>query len=60
MGQVIGRWLAIKHLRLADNVEIVIGANGGKLRWLVEFRADAPGLVIVPEDGGLVVVIFSF
>ncbi len=55
--QIIVRWLAVKNLRLADDIEIHIGANAGELRRAIQRRAFAEGLVIVEEEGWLVRVI---
>ena len=51
--QVIRRRLAVNHQRLADDVEIPVGANARKLRRSVFGRTDAEGLVVVEVVSGL-------
>ena len=47
--QIVVRRLAIKNLWIADNVEIVIRADGRKLRGPVQRRMGTKGFVIVEE-----------
>ena len=51
--QVVRRRLAIDHQRLADDVEIGVGANARKLRRPVPGGADAEGLVVMKVESGL-------
>jgi hypothetical protein len=50
-GQVVGCGLAVEHQRLADLVQIGIGADGCELRGTVAARVGAEGFVVVPEEG---------
>ena len=52
LGQHVGRRLAVQHQRLADLVQLGIGADGGELRRPVAPRVGAEGFVVVPEKGG--------
>ncbi len=55
------RWrFAINHQRLANDVEIRIGANTGKLRRPVLGGTDAEGLVVVEVESGLVAEVCCF
>ena len=49
IGQVVVGWLAIEHQRLADFVQLGVGAYRRKLRRPVEARINAEGFVVVPE-----------
>jgi hypothetical protein len=51
VGQVVGRGLAIDHQRLADFVQLGVGADAGELRRPVAARHGAEGFVVVPEKG---------
>jgi hypothetical protein len=51
VGQVVGCRLAVEHQRLADLVELGIGAQAGELGGPVAARHTAEGLVVVPEEG---------
>ncbi len=58
--QIVRRRLAIDDQRLADEVEIRIGTNAGKLRRSVPGRADAESLVIVEVEGRLAAGVCCF
>jgi hypothetical protein len=47
---IVGR-LAEQHQRLADLVEVGIGADRGELRRAIAARLGAEGFVVVPEKG---------
>lgn len=47
---------AVEDFGFADDIEVFIGADGGKLRRSVERRTGAEGLVIVKEKGMLFTV----
>ena len=49
IGQKVGRGLAIDHQRVADFVQLGVGADGGKLRGAVAAHVGTKGLVVVPE-----------
>ena len=49
-GQVVGRGRAVLHQRLADLVEVHIGAHAGELRGAVATRHLAEGFVVVPVE----------
>jgi hypothetical protein len=51
VGQVVVGGLAVQHQRLADLVQLGIGADGGKLRRPVAPGVGAKGFVVVPEEG---------
>src|SRR5690606_24987447 len=53
VGQVVGGWLAVMHHRLADLIELCIGADAGELRRPVAPGHAAKGFVVVPEEGEL-------
>jgi hypothetical protein len=48
--QVVGRGLAVQHQRLADLVQLGIGAQAGELGRPVPPGHAAKGLVVVPEE----------
>ena len=48
-GQIIRRQLAIQHQRLANFIQIHIGAHARELRRAVFGRRQAEGFVVVPE-----------
>ena len=48
MWQTIICLFAVDHQRFANNVEIFIGTNAGKLRGPIVARIDTEGFVIVP------------
>ena len=48
--QVVGGRLAVQHHRLADLVQVEVGADAGKLRRPVKARVAPEGLVVVPEE----------
>ena len=52
MRQDIGRGLAIKHDRIADDLQIEVCADTGELRGPVAARIGTGGLVVVPEERG--------
>lgn len=41
---------AVEHFRFADDIQVFIGTDGGKLRRPVERRAGAEGFVIVKKE----------
>ena len=47
--QVVIRRLAVKDLGLANDVEFVVGTDGGKLRRSVQRRMRAKGFVVVEQ-----------
>ena len=51
VGQIVGRGLAQQIDGFAHDVELRIGADGGKLRGAVAARVDAESFVIVPKEG---------
>ena len=51
IGQVVIGGFAVQHDRLADLVQLGIGADGGKLRRPVAPGVGAKGFVVVPEEG---------
>jgi len=51
IGQVVRRGPAVQHDRLADLVEVGVGADCGELGGTIAPRFRAEGLVIVPEEG---------
>jgi hypothetical protein len=55
VGQEIIGGLAIQHDRIADLVQLGIGADRGELRRAVAARDGAKGFVVVPEKGLLVI-----
>ena len=48
--QVVGGRLAVQHHRLADLVQVEVGADAGKLRRPVKARVAPEGFVVVPEE----------
>ena len=52
MRQDIVGGLAIEVERLADFVELLVGAQTGDLQRTIAARVDAGGFVVVPEDAG--------
>ena len=58
--QIVRRWLAVDDQRLANEVEIRIGTNTGKLRRPVLGGADAEGFVVVEIECWLVARVCCF
>jgi hypothetical protein len=50
--QVVISRFAVKDLRLANNVEFVVGTDGGKLRRSVQRRVRAKGFVVMEKKVG--------
>ena len=51
VGQVVGSGLAIGHHRLADFIQLGVGADGRKLGRPVAPHVGAKGFVVVPDEG---------
>lgn len=51
--QIVVRRFAVKNLRLADNIELCIGTDGGELRRAIQRRMGAEGFIVVKEEGWL-------
>ena len=50
--QIVVCGFTVKDLGLPNDIKIVIGTNGGKLRRAIQRRAGAEGFVIVEEESG--------
>lgn len=57
LGQVIWCQLAVDHQGLADDVELGIGADAGKLRRSIATRMNTKGFVVVEVEAGLGVAV---